>query len=162
MWYGLPEEKRTYDSAYFGISHSNGVVDEVLTCCVQSEVAEIIGHIIPGGRKISGDIPLLTACKHLLTQVECQPIVFSMLDNTILTCVVWEDNGKRDVFIHMVVNNLIWWVLRDAPRFPQSSNINNLVASSLDTSDDGELELVGDQARVSIGVRTISGCGLGA
>ena len=82
-----------------------------------------------GGIKGINDVtPFITGFRNLLIQTQCQPILIELVaDCFIITNVIEYEDGVRNVFMCMWVDDEAWWVIFNGPRFIyDNANYNNI------------------------------------
>jgi hypothetical protein len=71
-----------------------------------------------GTKKIDDETPFITGFRHLLIQTQCQPMLIELItDYFIITNVIEYEDGIRNVFMCIWVDDEAWWVIFDGPRF---------------------------------------------
>ena len=116
----------TYNNAYLSIIADSEYSEFQMLFQVNTD-SSILSPF--GGIKgINDATPFITGFRNLLIQTQCQPILIELVaDCFIITNVVEYEDGVRDVFMCMWVDDEAWWVIFNGPRFIyDNANYNNI------------------------------------
>lgn len=109
-------DNQTYNNAYLSIIADSEYAEFQMLFQVNAD-SSILSPF--GGIKgINDATPFITGFRNLLIQTQCQPMLIELVaDCFIITNVIEYEDGVRNVFMCMWVDDEAWWVIFDGPRF---------------------------------------------